>query len=41
MDKESVKVRLTGLQKRYPERNLVPFARRGDCENGWRMLLIP
>ena len=33
MDKESVKDRIKGLQKRYPERNLVPFARRGDCDD--------
>ena len=25
MDKESVRIRLAGLQKRYPERNLIPF----------------
>ncbi|MEI3213925.1 hypothetical protein [Clostridium sp. AM34-9AC] len=33
MDKESVRIRLAGLQKRYPERNLIPFARRGDCDD--------
>ena len=33
MDKESVKIRLAGLKKRYPKRNLVPFARRGDCDD--------
>lgn len=33
MDKESVKIRFSGLQKRYPERNLIPFARRGDCDD--------
>ena len=33
MDLESVKIRLAGLQKRYPDRQLVPFARRGDCDD--------
>ena len=33
MDKESVKIRFAGLQKRYPNRNLIPFARRGDCDD--------
>ena len=33
MDKESVKIRLEGLRERYPERSLVPFARRDDCED--------
>lgn len=33
MDIESVRIRLTGLQKRYPSRCLIPFARRGDCDD--------
>lgn len=33
MDKESAKIRLAGLQKRYPSRTLIPFARRGDCDD--------
>lgn len=33
MDKESAKIRLAGLQKRYPNRTLIPFARRGDCDD--------
>lgn len=33
MDLESVKIRLAGLQKRYPDRQLVPFARRRDCDD--------
>lgn len=33
MDKESAKIRLAGLHKRYPERKLIPFARRGDCDD--------
>lgn len=33
MDKESAKIRLAGLQKRYPNRILIPFARRGDCDD--------
>ena len=33
MDKESVKIRLEGLRERYPERSLVPFARRDDCDD--------
>ena len=33
MDKESVKIRIEGFRERYPERNLIPFARRGDCDD--------
>lgn len=28
-----LEVRLTGLRQRYPERNLIPFARRMDCDD--------
>ncbi|MDR2889361.1 MAG: hypothetical protein LBV33_05920 [Lachnospiraceae bacterium] len=33
MDYESAKVRMSGLDKRYPQRVLIPFARRGDCDD--------
>lgn len=33
MDKESAKIRIEGFRERYPERNLVPFARRDDCDD--------
>lgn len=33
MDKNSAKLRLDGLKQRYPSRNLIPFARRGDCDD--------
>lgn len=33
MDAESVKERLEGLKLRYPNRQLLPFARRGDCDD--------
>lgn len=33
MDEESAKKRLEGLRLRYPDRQLIPFARRGDCDD--------
>lgn len=33
MDKAQVYNRRKGLLTRYPDRNLVPFARRDDCDN--------
>lgn len=33
MDGESIKTRLKGVQNRYPNRKLIPFARRGDCDD--------
>lgn len=33
MDEDSASKRLTGLEKRYPNRKLIPFARRGDCDD--------
>jgi len=33
MDKKSIKIRREGMRKRYPQRDLVPFARRGDCDD--------
>ena len=33
MDRESALERLKGLQKRYPNRKLIPFARRDDCDD--------
>ncbi|EHM52649.1 hypothetical protein [Cardiobacterium valvarum] len=33
MDAEHAKLRYDGLQKRYPNRKLIPFARRGDCDD--------
>lgn len=33
MDEESARSRIAGLQERYPERKLVPFSRRGDCDD--------
>lgn len=32
-DKNSIRIRYEGLQKRYPYRNLIPFARRGDNDD--------
>jgi len=33
MTKEQVEVRIKGLKDRYPERELIPFARRDDSDN--------
>lgn len=33
MSKEQVDTRISGLMKRYPNRKLVPFARRDDCDD--------
>ena len=33
MTKEQVETRIIGLKKRYPERKLIPFARRDDCDD--------
>lgn len=33
LDSNSATIRLNGLRQRYPNRNLVPFARRGDCDD--------
>lgn len=33
MDKYSARLRLDGLRQRYPNRNLIPFARRSDCDD--------
>jgi hypothetical protein len=33
MDEMNAKLRLDGLRERYPNRNLIPFARRGDCDD--------
>lgn len=33
MDGIDAKLRLDGLRERYPNRNLIPFARRGDCDD--------
>lgn len=33
MDNKSARCRMKGLQERYSTRKLVPFARRGDCDD--------
>ncbi len=33
MDKNNVETRITELAKRYPNRKLIPFARRDDCDD--------
>lgn len=33
MDSTSVESRIIGLRDRYPTRSLIPFARRGDCDD--------
>ena len=33
MDKERARERITGLKQRYPERRLIPFAKRDDCDD--------
>lgn len=33
MSKEQVDTRINGLMKRYPDRKLIPFARRDDCDD--------
>ena len=33
MNKEQAETRIHGLIKRYPDRKLIPFARRDDCDN--------
>lgn len=33
MDKEQIKTRKEGLHKRFPNRNLIPFARRDDNDD--------
>lgn len=33
MDRESALERLKGVQERYPNRKLIPFARRDDCDD--------
>ena len=33
LDKESFFERYKGLKERYPTRMLIPFARRGDCDD--------
>ena len=33
MSKEQVEARITELMKRYPNRKLIPFARRDDCDD--------
>lgn len=30
---EDILIRIKGLKKRYPDRKLIPFARRGDCDD--------
>ena len=32
MTEEQVETRIKGLMKRYPNRKLIPFARRDDCD---------
>lgn len=33
MDEDSANQRMKGLEERYPDRRLIPFARRGDCDD--------
>lgn len=33
MNNEQVNIRIKGLKTRYPNRNLIPFARRDDCDD--------
>lgn len=33
MSKEQIETRISGLMNRYPNRKLVPFARRDDCDD--------
>lgn len=33
MSKEQVALRICGLRERYPNRKLIPFARRDDCDD--------
>ncbi|MDE6887892.1 MAG: hypothetical protein K2P45_04505 [Eubacterium sp.] len=33
MTKEQVEIRINGLKKRYPQRKLIPFARRDDSDD--------
>lgn len=33
MPEEQMEWRITGLKNRYPERKLIPFARRDDCDD--------
>lgn len=33
MSKDDVEIRIKGLRNRYPERKLIPFARRDDCDD--------
>lgn len=33
MSNEQVDIRVKGLKVRYPSRNLIPFARRDDCDD--------
>lgn len=33
MDAKQVRMRICGLQNRYPLRKLIPFARRDDCDD--------
>lgn len=33
MPKEQLEIRIKGLKDRYPDRKLIPFARRDDCDD--------
>lgn len=33
MTNDEVEIRIRELKKRYPKRKLIPFARRGDCDD--------
>lgn len=33
MSKEQVEIRIKGLKERYPDRELMPFARRDDSDD--------
>lgn len=33
MSEEQIEIRIKGLMKRYPNRKLIPFARRDDCDD--------
>ncbi len=33
ISKDDVEIRIKGLRNRYPERKLIPFARRDDCDD--------